>query len=164
MAHSLAVPEGESVSRRRLLSVGVLGLGGVIGLIYTVLIVRYLIPAGGGTNGSTENVGAFSSFKQEVPTQVPLGAGKAGSTPTGGAWIVTHANNTVTAFDMHCTHLSCPYQWAPPGGTDGVFACPCHGSVFHKDGTVLNGPAFNPLHKRAATVEGGNVMVGDIIS
>jgi menaquinol-cytochrome c reductase iron-sulfur subunit len=109
-------------------------------------------------------VGAISKFQTEVPVRVGLGVDAQGQNPTGGAWIVKHSDTSFTAFDMHCTHLSCPYEWTSPGATQGAFACPCHGSVFNKDGSVANGPAFVPLRKRQTEVQSGNLLVGGITS
>jgi cytochrome b6-f complex iron-sulfur subunit len=39
-----------------------------------------------------------------------------------------------------CTHLGCTVQWR---GTE--FDCPCHGSRFNPDGSVIGGPAPRPL-------------------
>ncbi len=41
-----------------------------------------------------------------------------------------------------CTHLLCPVSYAPKRG---VIECPCHGSRFSLDGTVLRKPAVTPL-------------------
>ncbi|HHN74239.1 MAG TPA: ubiquinol-cytochrome c reductase iron-sulfur subunit [Acidobacteria bacterium] len=41
-----------------------------------------------------------------------------------------------------CTHLGCLTR--PNPGNDGFF-CPCHGSRFALDGTVIKGPAPDPL-------------------
>lgn len=76
--------------------------------------------------------------------------------------MIRHADDTVTAFDMHCTHLFCPYSWTGAQGSQGVFACPCHGSVFAKDGSVINGPAFVPLHRRATSIDGGDLLIGGL--
>jgi cytochrome b6-f complex iron-sulfur subunit len=52
------------------------------------------------------------------------------------------------ALSMVCTHLGCSYKPFGPPGTEyeEVHAlCPCHGSVFARDGRVLGGPAPRPL-------------------
>ncbi len=41
-----------------------------------------------------------------------------------------------------CTHLGCITQWKPELN---LIACPCHGSRFNRDGTVVHGPAPRPL-------------------
>ena len=41
-----------------------------------------------------------------------------------------------------CTHGACPVQWKPESRHAW---CGCHGSVFAPDGTVLQGPATEPL-------------------
>jgi cytochrome b6-f complex iron-sulfur subunit len=52
------------------------------------------------------------------------------------------------ALSMVCTHLGCSYKpFGPPNQEYPLVhaRCPCHGSVFARDGRVLGGPAPRPL-------------------
>ena len=51
----------------------------------------------------------------------------------------------VHAVSAVCTHMGCILGW---NGTDRTWDCPCHGSRFELDGTVLAGPAVLPLERK----------------
>jgi glycine/D-amino acid oxidase-like deaminating enzyme/nitrite reductase/ring-hydroxylating ferredoxin subunit len=55
-------------------------------------------------------------------------------------------NGEVIALDARCTHMGCLVRW---NGADRSWDCPCHGSRFAVDGTVLGGPAEEPLERIA---------------
>ena len=45
---------------------------------------------------------------------------------------------------LTCTHLGCTVRWNEAEATRD---CPCRGSRFGHDGTVLHGPAVHHLHR-----------------
>lgn len=64
------------------------------------------------------------------------------------------------ALNAICTHLGCLTAWKPELGTDGLIACPCHGSRFNRDGVKVAGPAPQPLPwLKVWLAEDGNLMV-----
>jgi nitrite reductase/ring-hydroxylating ferredoxin subunit len=49
------------------------------------------------------------------------------------------------AVSLRCTHLGCLVRW---NGAERSWDCPCHGSRFDVDGSVLEGPATTPLERK----------------
>ena len=52
------------------------------------------------------------------------------------------ADGTAHAFSAACTHKGCTLTW---NNADRTWDCPCHGSIFGADGSVIHGPAVEPL-------------------
>ena len=51
-----------------------------------------------------------------------------------------------------CTHVGCKVHW---NSVETSWDCPCHGSRFRPDGTVIEGPAIRPLQRKVAPPLGG---------
>lgn len=54
-------------------------------------------------------------------------------------------NSTLHVVSAVCTHLKCIVQF---NNAEKSWDCPCHGSRFALDGSVLEGPAWEPLQQR----------------
>ncbi|MFI1249298.1 FAD-dependent oxidoreductase [Streptomyces anulatus] len=58
--------------------------------------------------------------------------------------VYRHQDGTLRAVSARCTHLGCLVSF---NDAEATWECPCHGSRFGTDGTVLQGPATRPLDR-----------------
>jgi cytochrome b6-f complex iron-sulfur subunit len=77
-----------------------------------------------------------TSFKLDSPTDYPQGY----TFDSEHRLFVIRQADRFHVISAICTHLGCTVQWR---GTE--FDCPCHGSRFRPDGSVIGGPAPRPL-------------------
>ncbi|HUF12153.1 MAG TPA: Rieske (2Fe-2S) protein [Longimicrobiales bacterium] len=69
--------------------------------------------------------------------------------PGGAAapiYLLTLSDGSHAALSPICTHLGCTVDVAGQR-----LVCPCHGSTYARDGTVLRGPAERPLRRYRVT-------------
>jgi Rieske Fe-S protein len=88
--------------------------------------------------------GAASRFAAPAGTAFLMADGGENNSPgdpTFGGFL-TRDGGQLRAFAITCPHLGCSYDF-----DDGKqhFVCPCHGSEFALDGSVIHGPATAPL-------------------
>lgn len=115
-----------------------------------------------GTGALTSACSGPSGGGAAAPTnalQIP-----ADSIPVGGGRILDDASFVVTqpeagvykAFNKMCTHQGCPVS-----SIEGPeIVCRCHGAKFSiVDGSVVQGPATQPLRAASATLEGDHISV-----
>lgn len=81
--------------------------------------------------------------------------------PAGGALVfrqervaVMREGSSIIALSLVCTHLGCTVSVTPEG-----MVCPCHGSRFDRNGTVLAGPAERPLPRLSVERDGAMLVV-----
>jgi nitrite reductase/ring-hydroxylating ferredoxin subunit len=89
------------------------------------------------------------SLPESLPEQTPF-------IPPGRSVALFRDAGGIYALSLICTHLGCIVNPAPGG-----FDCPCHGSRFAADGTVLKGPAPRALPWFKVAGSAGNYVVDE---
>jgi glycine/D-amino acid oxidase-like deaminating enzyme/nitrite reductase/ring-hydroxylating ferredoxin subunit len=86
----------------------------------------------------------------DVESVDEIGAGEGAVLRNGGKLLAVYRSDDggLQAVSAACTHLGCAVHW---NAGEKSWDCPCHGSRFAADGSVLHGPARRPLS--AATIE-----------
>lgn len=108
-----------------------------------------------GSGSGTRSGGGAGGGTTVAASAVPVGGGKI---LAAAKVVVTQpTKGTFKAFSGVCTHQGCLVQTI----SDGRINCPCHGSAFSvKDGSVVQGPATQPLADLPVKVQGDQVTVG----
>jgi Rieske Fe-S protein len=134
-------------------------------------IAATLQACGGGSNpnepsGGFGNVPSLPALTATVTNgAATLTAEGTALAASGGAAIVTSGLGTmlvvrndatsVAAYTATCTHQQCTIS----GFTNNVFQCPCHGSQFSTSGSVVRGPATQPLRRFNASIANGVISI-----
>jgi menaquinol-cytochrome c reductase iron-sulfur subunit len=164
--------EGETVTRRRFMTVGANGAG-------IVAASAFLLPAVGFAVGPIfeqhklgwQDVGSVDDFTADtyVPKVITIvdGIGEAGKSTV----YVRRRNPKIdtdplpkgfeyeqhVAISTRCMHLGCPVRYVSAAER---FICPCHGGVYDFRGMVSGGPPVRPLDRFYNRVRNGRVQVG----
>ncbi len=151
-----------SLSRRQLLNFITGGTIAVTAGIAIVPVGKFFVPP-------SESIGAGGAIlaKDILGNQIPatqilaespgsraLVAGLHGE-PT---YLIVKEDRTLDSIGIvdNCTHLGCTFPWNP---LDRQFQCPCHGSRYAPDGTVVRGPAPLPLQIVQVAVVDNTILI-----
>lgn len=76
-----------------------------------------------------------------------LAPGEGGMVSVDGATVGAYRDpdGGLHSVSLTCTHMGCTVRW---NQAEASWDCPCHGSRFGPDGSVLAGPAVRPLERR----------------
>jgi glycine/D-amino acid oxidase-like deaminating enzyme/nitrite reductase/ring-hydroxylating ferredoxin subunit len=94
------------------------------------------------------NVGAHFAgdrLKRAGMSELAPGEGRIVRDGLGQTAVSRDEGGELRAVSARCTHLGCIVEW---NGAERSWDCPCHASRFAPDGSVLQGPAVNPLEPR----------------
>ena len=159
--------EGETVTRRRFMTLTVHGAG-------AVAASAFALPALGFAAGSAiferpevrwKPIGRPSDFPDDtyIPKVIEevAGVGEIGKTT-----VYVRAYNPdidqekyqdFIVMSTRCMHLGCPVRYVEASQR---FICPCHGGVYDFEGKVEGGPPVRPLDRFYVRVREGQVEVG----
>jgi glycine/D-amino acid oxidase-like deaminating enzyme/nitrite reductase/ring-hydroxylating ferredoxin subunit len=76
------------------------------------------------------------------PDEVPAGEARVVRTGLGKSGYFRDEGGALHGVSLRCTHLGCLVRF---NAAERSWDCPCHGSRFDVDGSVLEGPATRPL-------------------
>lgn len=87
-----------------------------------------------------------------APAPEDLAPGDGAVLRVGGHQCAVHRDDSgqLHAVSARCTHLGCLVAF---NRAERAWECPCHGSRFAPDGSILQGPAVRPLEKRAVQAQ-----------
>ncbi|GAA3934555.1 FAD-dependent oxidoreductase [Actinomadura viridis] len=96
--------------------------------------------------------GGMTNMRRFIEDRVRTQAGDLEDIPPGSGAVIRHRGRHCAAYrdedgtphllSARCPHLACLVAF---NGTERVWECPCHGSRFDLEGTVLQGPATSGL-------------------
>jgi len=154
----------ESGSERVLVSTGDSGQGITHGVVASLLIPDLILgraneyatvydpdrkPLKAATTYVSENITAVKNFAEYL---APGELSSVDELKPGRGAIIRRGLSKIAAFRTEdgdvieksaaCTHLGCHLHW---NSFEVCWDCPCHGSHFAPDGSVLNAPAVGPL-------------------
>ena len=95
-----------------------------------------------GSTGNGNDRAAAADAEVTVPAaDVPPLDGAPYRSDAGEFYLVRN-DDGVLAFSWTCTHQGCEVPWEDD---ERRFHCPCHGSIYDRNGVRLDGPAPRPL-------------------
>lgn len=165
--------EGETVTRRGLMTGGAMAVGGIASAAFGLPALGFAL----GPNFSQtephrwQDVGPEADFNPTTYTvkiiDLIANVGDSGKTTV----YVRKYNKAVdgnknsdlpyVAISNRCMHLGCPVRYVQAAQR---FICPCHGGVYDSQGKVVGGPPVRPLDRFYTRVSNGRVQVGQRFS
>jgi len=155
--------------RRRFMKLATFGIGGIMGAITAIPLVRYFLHPVGSPVVTTPDTPIDIAAESEIiagaaPIRLPIVANgvrdawnRADNVAVGSCWVSKSESGEITAFTSVCPHLGCSVSYSDKNED---FRCPCHNSAFALDGKKKDdGPAKRGLDPLEVTLEDGRVKV-----
>ena len=158
----------EEVSRRKFLFKLSIVANSIVGAIFAVPIVGYLLGPAMKSAKAAEywiNLGPVDQFP-EGETRLatfrdPSTTPSDGQTADLPCWVRRISGNNFQVFAINCAHLGCPVRWF---AQSKLFLCPCHGGAYYQNGARASGPPERGLFEYAYKIDANDLIisVGDL--
>jgi menaquinol-cytochrome c reductase iron-sulfur subunit len=158
----------EEVSRRKFLFKLSVVVNGIVGAVFAVPIIGYLLGPMMKKEKQAEfwvGLGPVEQFPEGETRLVdfhdPSTSPWDGQTANIPCWVRRISGNKFQVFAINCAHLGCPVRWF---AQSKLFMCPCHGGAYYQDGSRASGPPERGLFEYAYKIEDNNLVisVGDL--
>ena len=161
--------EGETVTRRRLMTGGANAAGAIAAAAFTLPALGFAIgPIFQRARETWQDIGALSEFSDSDYSRRVVVLDPSVGTVGKSTVFVRRRNaaidkepadqyNQVIAITSRCAHVGCPVNYVPAAQ---AFVCPCHGGVYDFRGLRIGGPPPRPLDRFFTRIRGGIVQLG----
>lgn len=153
----------EQMERRSFLGLLLASVGGVIGAVMAIPLVRFAAfplrsRSGQASWSDVGKVDEFQSLKGPVARTIDIqtNEGWRSSVMQNSVYVVPNGNGSLKVLSSVCPHLGCAVRWVDQKDR---FICPCHGGTFTSSGERVSGPPLRAMDELESKVENGVLRV-----
>lgn len=151
----------ESLDRRSFMTRITLGVGAFFAAVLSFpLVAAMLDPIIRKKTEVWRSVGKLTDFKIGETKMVTFENAStyewSGGIARSAAYVRRKEDDSFLALSINCAHLGCPVRWVEKSE---IFLCPCHGGVYHKDGSWAAGPPPRGMFDYEVRVHNNNVQI-----
>lgn len=161
--------EGETITRRRLMTGTAHGLGAVAAGAFALPAIGFALgPIFERQKWLWQDIGAVNDFSPDTyrPKTFTI-AESIGETSYSTVYVRLYNEqidgekkdqyDDVVAVSTRCMHLGCSVRFVEAAER---FVCPCHGGVYDFKGSVIGGPPVRPLDRFYTQIKGDRIQIG----
>lgn len=168
VAYAEIMSNDSGSDRRKILRLTACALGGGVAAAAGLPLVRMIADPAGKTTvtGPSAPIDLGPLDRLEVgadPVNLPViapeirdGWNAVQQVVLGSAWVARTSAGECTALSSVCPHLACTVGWDPG---KQHYVCPCHESLFRRDGAPVSGPSERGLDPLPVTIKDGRIQL-----
>lgn len=153
----------EQMERRSFLGLLLGTIGGVIGAVMAIPLVRFATfplrsRSGQASWSDVGKIDEFQSLNGPVARTIDIqtSEGWRNSVVQNSVYVVPNGSGSLKVLSSVCPHLGCAVRWVD---NKNRFICPCHGGTFTKTGQLVSGPPLRGMDELESKVENGTLKV-----